>query len=137
VEGGGRQATKGVSERFGGQGVEFAQFPAMDEFGKKRACGNGGGATAAEETGCVDAIVFQDRSELQDVATNGIADLDVGGGGGEFTDIARVLEMVEESITEHMGKYPSEQSEVSSGTLLKLKMEIPKRECRRADIVRV
>jgi hypothetical protein len=51
-------------------------------------------------------MVIENRSKLQDISTDRIADFDLGGRAGEFTSIARVLEMVEESATEHVEKYP-------------------------------
>ena len=51
-------------------------------------------------------MVIENRSKLQDIATDRIADFDLAGRAGEFTSIARVLEMVEESVTEHVEKYP-------------------------------
>ena len=50
-------------------------------------------------------MVIENRSQLQDVAADRIADFDAGGCAGEFPRIARVLEMIEESVTEHMRKY--------------------------------
>jgi hypothetical protein len=50
-------------------------------------------------------MVVENRSELQDVAADRIADFDPGGGTGEFTGVARVLEMIKESGTEHVEKY--------------------------------
>jgi hypothetical protein len=47
-------------------------------------------------------MVIENRGELQDVAADRISDFDAGGSAGEFTRIARVLEMIEESATEHV-----------------------------------
>ncbi len=109
VEGGGRNASEGVGERFGGKGVQFGQFPALDKFSEERGCGDRGSAAAAEKTGCMDAIVVEDGCELQDVSADRIADFDAGGGSGEFASIARALEVVEERVAEHVGEYPSDQ----------------------------
>ncbi len=50
-------------------------------------------------------MAVENRSELQDVSANRIADFNLSGCAREFTSVARVLEMVEQSIAEHMEKY--------------------------------
>jgi hypothetical protein len=51
-------------------------------------------------------MVIENRGELQDISTDRIADFDLNGCAGEFTSVARVLEMVEEGAAKHMEKYP-------------------------------
>jgi len=45
--------------------------------------------------------VFEEDGELQDVATDGIADFDFGGGIGKFAGVARGLEVFEQSRGVH------------------------------------
>ena len=72
-------------------------------YGKKRCAGDGGGAALAEEAGFGDAVGlgFEARGEIEDVATDGVGDVDGGGGVGEFSGVARGLEMSEDGVAEH------------------------------------
>ena len=66
-------------------------------------------------------MVIENRGELQDVAANRIADFDAGGCAGEFTRIARVLEMIEESVTEHV--------ESIQGAVTSVQRQVNNKEC--------
>ena len=57
-----------------------------------------------EETGFGDAIGFgfESSGEMEDVAADGIGDIDGGGGVGKFACVARRLEMVEDGVAEHV-----------------------------------
>ena len=62
-------------------------------------------------------MAVENRSELQNISADGIADFDLSGCAGEFTSVARVLEMVEEGAAKHMEKYPvpGDQCPATSG----------------------
>ena len=107
VKGCGGQAAEGSGKGFWGERGNGAQFPALDGFGEERGAGDGGGAAAAEETDFPDRIVFDDGGELEDVAADGIGDLDFCICGGELAGVAWALEMVEKSFCEHWENYGS------------------------------
>jgi len=101
VEGGGRKTAEGGGERFRGEGLEGAQFPALNAFGQERGAGDGRSTTTAEEADFADGAVIHDGGELKDVAADGIGDFDLGVGGGKFARIARMLEVFEEDLGVH------------------------------------
>src|SRR5208282_3127274 len=107
MEGGGGEAAERSGEGLGGEGREVAQFPSLDGFGHQRAAGDGGGAAAAEKADFPDGVVFDDGGQLEDVAADRIADSDFCVSRRQFTGVARVLEMVEESFREHRENYGS------------------------------
>jgi hypothetical protein len=78
---------------------------ALKLFGEERGARNRSGAAAAQKARFVDSAVVETDSELQNVAANGIAHLDTSIGVSEFTGIARVAKMVENSLAEHREKY--------------------------------
>ena len=97
----GGKPPKGLGERIGGDGPSLGIGTAAKLFGQERSASDCGGAAAAEETHLSDSAGFDARGEFQDVAADGIADLNRGGGAGQFTDIARVAEVIEQGFAEH------------------------------------
>jgi hypothetical protein len=77
-------------------------------YGEEGCAGDGGGAALAEEAGLGDAVGFwfHARGKREDVAADGIGDIDGRGGVGEFACVARGLEMVENRIAEHCLSIP-------------------------------
>ena len=78
-------------------------------------------------------MVIENRSKLQDISTDRIADFDLGGRAGEFTSIARVLEMVEESVTEHVESIQGAVTSVQRQVNNKECAGMPARDSRTAD----
>ena len=78
-------------------------------YGEEGCAGDGGGATLAEKAGFGDVVGFgfEARGEIEDVAADWIGDVDRCCGVGEFSGIARGLEMVEDSVAEHCLSIPS------------------------------
>jgi len=78
-------------------------------YGEEGCAGDGGGAALTEEAGLGDAVGFgfEAGGEIEDVAADWVGDVDGGGGVGEFSGVARGLEMIEDDVAEHCLSIPS------------------------------
>ena len=118
----GRESAEGLRERLRGESARFRQRPVAKLFGQERSAGNRGGAAAAQKTRFGNAFPFHAHGKLQNIAAHGIADFYFGVRAVQFSGIARILKMVENSIAEHQRKYgktaPSAQrTSASNGSL--------------------
>ena len=96
------KAAEGYGNRFRRDLSGFRECAAAELLGEERSAGDGGGATAAEETDFADAARFESGEKFEDVAADRIAHLDGGSGVGKFAGVSRVAEVIENSVAEHL-----------------------------------
>ena len=102
---GGREPAQTFRERLRRDGAEVRERTRLELFGEQRGAGNRGGAAAAKEANFRDAAVFEPGKQLQDVAANRIGHFDRSGSAGEFTRVARIAKVIENSFAEHPSQY--------------------------------
>jgi mutator protein MutT len=95
------EAADGFFDDFRGDPFQFVAGFTCDQFGKGRSGGNGGGAAADLVTHFGDTIVFESNEQPQHVAAGGVGGVDPDGGRRKFAGIARILEMVEQTLAMH------------------------------------
>jgi len=107
------QGCEGQSAELGGQifGVDASGFGdgfVFYFYGEKRCAGDSCCATLTEEAGFGDAVSFgvETCGEIEDVAADWVDDVDGGCGVGEFSCVARGLEMIEDRVAEHCLSIP-------------------------------
>ena len=101
----GRQAAERERNRFRRQRAHFSGSLAANRFGQERSARDRSGAAAAEKTRFRNFAIFEARGELQDIAAHRVADFHAGVRAGKFAGVARISEMIENSVAEHRGKY--------------------------------
>ena len=95
-----------------GCGADRANFRwrvTAEPLREQRGAGYRGGATAAQKARFDDAAVFDSNGKLKNVAANGIADFNGCIGVREFTGVARVAEVIEDGVAEHLEKYSNDR----------------------------
>ena len=95
------KAAEGYGNRFRRDRSGFRGCAAAELLGEERSAGDGGGATAAEETDFADAARFESGEKFEDVAADRIAHFDGCGGAGQFARVARIAEVIENGFAEH------------------------------------
>lgn len=101
MKGRGRKSAERCGKRFGSNGAGFGECVAAELLGQKRCTGDSGGAAAAQEAGFSDTAVLDASGQLEDVATDWIADFNRRCCTGQLTSVARIAKVVENSFAEH------------------------------------
>lgn len=95
------KSAESLGERLGGDVAGFCTRAATEFFGQEGRAGNRCGAAAAEKARFRDTPFNNARRELQDVATDWIANLHGCRGIGQFSGIARIPKVIENGFAEH------------------------------------
>ena len=81
-------------------GARFSRHP-FRERGARR---DGSCAAARFVAGFGGAVALEADGQAQNIAANGIRDLDRNRGRIEIADVARILEMIEKALAVHVGR---------------------------------
>ena len=80
----------------------FSDALALHKFCNRRSTSNSRDAALGKKANLDDTIMFAAQSESQDIATRRILPLRGSIRGGDFSGIARILEMIEQLWCEHI-----------------------------------
>ena len=105
VEGSVWKTAEGGGKRIGGDGASFAQCDVAQLFRQKRSASDRRGAAAAKEARFDDTARFETREELQNISTDWIGHFHNSRGSGQFSRIARIAKVIENSFAEHPRQY--------------------------------
>jgi hypothetical protein len=100
-----REASKSKRQGLRSDRARFAERFSAELLGQKRSASDRRGASAAEEARFGDAIPFHANRKLKNVAADRVADFHGGVGRRKFAGVARVAEMIEDGVAEHLRKY--------------------------------
>jgi len=105
VDGGRRESAELSGDTFRGDSAGIGDIFADEFFGEERSAGDCRSTALAEETRFGDASVFDSSGEMQNVSADRVGNFDGGGGVGEFADVARIFEVIEDGVAEHAFQY--------------------------------
>src|SRR6266498_4285862 len=91
-----RNASNGAQNIITGEACSCGKRLATGQLGKRRSTGDGGDAAFRLEANLGDDFAGQSGRELQYVSAGGVFELDGRAWFGQESDVARVLEMIEE-----------------------------------------
>ena len=101
------QSSERRRKRIPRDALRFCERAPGNLLGEKGSTGNRGRTAATKKTGLEDASIFDARRKLENVPTDGVADLDASCRVGEVTGIARITEVIEDGFVEHFQEYLS------------------------------
>lgn len=105
VETGGRQAAERARDVIGRDGAGFGRRLTRQQIRQNRTRRDGRDAALRLEPSGADAAVFEANRKSQDIAADRIGDFDRGRGVRQVSGVVRVLEVIEERLTEHPKQY--------------------------------